>query len=202
MASAHTLKRSYASLSPTPASSFPAPSAKRPARGPATLDALLRTSSSLDPALYAARRAFLSSTRAPDAVFERLLAHLPPPALLRVIDANLSLAGVVDVVSRGDERLCDMGVRSHGFVVGETGGVVASFAGAYGSVGGGVLKDVVAFVAREVLGESQVGITVLCGGGVRNVLLGEFARVYKAGAGLSAVLVTAGDRAFMIPYEC
>jgi hypothetical protein len=209
MASAHTLKRGHAALSegvPAPPSARPA--SKRRCRAAATLDGALRSTDAAGPARYAARRAALAPT--PDAVFSRLLAGLggDARALLRIVDANVAAEGVGRVLADARARgagLAAIGVRTHAFVMGEKDGVLAAYAGFYS--GEAWARDVATFVAREVFcGERCVEITVLSGGGVRDVLLADFCRMYGIVAGAAPpphlVVVTGGGsgRSFLIPY--
>lgn len=183
-------------------------SSKRRCRAPATVDAALRHFDGAAPALYAARRDALARTGASDAVFARLLAGLDGDvrAFLRIVDANVARAGVEGVLEDCRVRGVDLariGVRAHSFCVGDKAEVLAAYGGFYGEERWP--RDVASFVAKDVLGdERRVGIVVLSGGGVRDVLMADFCRAYGITARrvpMHLVVVTGeSGKSFMVPF--
>jgi hypothetical protein len=196
-------------------SSSPAPATapKRRCRG-VSLDQVLK-SDGAGFARYAARAAALAALAVPDAVVGRLMAGLggDPAALLQIVDLNSFAPGVTallaDYATRG-VPLAGLGIRGHSFSCADKERVLVNFAGFWAKGEAGRWpRDVAAFAAREIFSaDACVGITVLSGGGVRDVLLADWCAMYKLGPAhgvrvppqLIIVSSADGTRSFLIPF--
>jgi hypothetical protein len=173
-----------------------------------SLDAVLR-SDVHGFARYAARRATLADRALPDAAVARLLAGLggDPHTLLRIVDLNVFAPRVSAILAELSTRgapLATMNVRVHNFSIARKDAVLANFSRA--CPGDPWLRDVVAFVANDFFPNDHcISLSVLSGGGVRDVLVADWCAMYKIGPGQvppQLVIVTGeSGQNFFVPYQ-
>lgn len=104
-------------------------------------------------------------------------------ALLALIDLNAcqpAVQGVLnDFASRG-VSVTALNIRSHAYCMTDKLQVARSFSNAYGQYASAC--DVLNFVITNIfVQDTSVSVNVLSGGGVRDVLLAEWCRMYKFG---------------------
>lgn len=183
-------------------------SVKRRCRGPQTVDAALRCDDPAGFTRYSARRAALVNLRASDASLARLLRGLGDDreALRKIVDLNVCAPAVTGLLADYNARsvsLAALNVRVHRFSLAEKETVLANFAAFYSAEQWP--KDVASFVACDLFAEDRkITVTVLSGGGVRDVLIADWCAMYNIRGPLVTphLIVVTGDsgRSFLVPF--
>lgn len=157
---------------------------------------------------YPARAAFLQSLNIPDISIIGLLQGLGSDfgSFLSIVDLNLYqqniLAVVNDYAARG-VSMTTLNIRGHSFCMAAKEDVLKSFASFYGHQRWPC--DVASYVAEHVFeAETQLSVTVLSGGGVRDILMAEWCKTYNTVPTTTPpqiIFVTSGSgRVFLIPF--
>lgn len=159
-------------------------------------------------ARYVARRQALERLAVPEAVLAGLFRGLggDAAALLKIVDLNLFQSNVLQVVREYAERgisMTTLNVRGHSFCMADKRAVLANFAAFYGDQRWPC--DVATYVANEVFAaEERISISVLSGGGVRDVLIAEWCRMYAVTPGPNPpqliIVNSEAGRVFLIPF--
>lgn len=102
-------------------------------------------------------------------------------AFLGILDLNLFQTNIMHVVNdyacRG-VSMTTLNIRGHSFCMGDRRVVLRSFMSAYGHYS--VACDIVNYVADQVFAnDTKLSINVLSGGGVRDVLISEWCKMYN-----------------------
>lgn len=158
-------------------------------------------------AKYPSRSALLHALGLQDSVVLGLLHGLgqDPSSLLSIIDLNLFQRNVLDVVTDFAARgvsMTTLNIRAHSFCMADKPIVLANFTSFYADKRWSC--DVTSYVVKHVFAADDcISISVLAGGGVRDVLIAEWCRLYNISTAMAPpqVIVVRSDsgRVFLIP---
>lgn len=157
---------------------------------------------------YPARASFLQSLQIPDHTILGLLQGLASDyrSFLSIIDLNIHQTNILAVVNDFAARrvsLTTLNIRGHAFAMAPKADVLKSFASFYGHQRWPC--DVAAYVANHVFhAEESLAINVLSGGGVRDILIAEWCRVYHPNNCTTPpqviFLTSQSGRVFLVPF--
>ncbi|PXF46677.1 hypothetical protein BWQ96_03503 [Gracilariopsis chorda] len=156
---------------------------------------------------YQARVAFLRTLAAPEPVLLGMchLLQSDAAALLSIVDLNTHQSSIMAVLNDCAARAVSMtalNVRGHAFCMADKRPVLTSFTSAYGHHR--VACELVHYVAHRVFaGYSRMAISVLSGGGVRDVLIADWCAQHKLKTRVTPphliILRCESQRLFLIP---
>lgn len=158
-------------------------------------------------AKFDARAQFLASLNIPDHAILGLIRGLASDyhAFLSIVDLNVYQANIISVINDFITRsvpLTTLNIRSHAFCMNAKASVLASFESFYGHQRWPC--DVATYVANNVFHQEEaISITVLGGGGVRDILITEWCRTYYTGSATPPqliVITSRSGRVFLVPF--
>lgn len=156
---------------------------------------------------YQPRLNFLRTLNAPEPVLLGMLQVLQsdPAALLSIVDLNThqsSIMAILDDCAAHAVSMTALNVRGHAFCMADKSAVLTSFTSAYGHHRAAC--ELVHYVAHRVFaGYRRLSISVLSGGGVRDVLIADWCAQHKLKTRVTpphlVLLRCESQRLFLIP---